>query len=652
MKLEEITLHNFGVYHGTMRITMPQDPEKNICLIDGNNGFGKTTIMNSVEYCLYGIKEKFTERFEFINHYALKSGKPTMSVELKFIHNGKKYQLKRSVKPLSSEVKTHNDIEETLSLLENDVEVKNVENRINEILPRDASQFFIFDGEKIKQYATLENPKMTREAIELVLGIPTVRHAIDDLQELSQKITLKRQQEMKKSKSLEKMAEDEQRILRVLQEKENKLNMAEKKRTELLAQKADVETNLSNYDLARESINNRNILLEKKKNIESRLEELRSNEKKTIKKIPYLILRKTIFNVNKTIQEENKKTTASRLDKARLHGLIEELTQLIKKERCFCGNRLGLLEQNHLQKTIDDFKKLLEESQSPIDETMFSKVHQFDQINGMISGIDIDIIDLEKQKEKTLFELSEIDSEIASLSKKIGNIPVDEITKQKVDYEKLVKAITMLEENIKWYQNELEGYRTEKNTIEGQIHRLKTIDAPNVSHFSKQLDLIGKSLSALNFYLDELVRIKKQQIQREGTIVFRRLTNKKELYDSVCIKDDYTLHIVDHDGDEIDNEGISAGEKQILALSFIAGLNRSTEKKAPVLMDTPFGRLDHEHKTNVMEFLHDISDQVMIFTTDEDVNEENIDLIKNFIGHRYKIEFIPDMKSSKIVRVT
>jgi DNA sulfur modification protein DndD len=651
MKFEEIILHNFGVYHGTVRITLPQDPEKNICLIDGNNGFGKTTIMNGVEYCLYGIKEKFTERFEFINHYALKSDKPSMSVELKFFHNGKKYQLKRSVKSLTNEVRTHNDIEETLSLLENDKEVKNVDNRINEILPCDASQFFIFDGEKIKQYATLENPKTTREAIELVLGIPTIRHAIDDLQELSQKITLKRQQEMKKSKSLEKMAEDEQRILKILQEKENKLKTAEKKRTELLAQKTDVETNLSNYDLARECINSRNILLEKKKNIESRLDELRSNEKKEIKKIPLLILEKTIFNINKEIQDKNKKNTTSRFDKARLTGVIEELTQLTKQERCFCGNKIGLLEKNHLENIIDSYKNILQKNQPDGDNELFSKIQQFDQINGLISGIEIDFTALEKQKEKLLFELSEIDSELTSLSKKIGNVPVDEITKQKVDYEKLVKAITMLEENIKWYQNELEGYQSEKNTIEAQINRLKTIDAPNVSHFNKQLDLIQKSLSALNFYLDELVRIKKQQIQREGTIVFRRLTNKKELYDRVSIKDDYTLHIIDHDGIEIDNEGISAGEKQILALSFIAGLNRSTEKKAPVLMDTPFGRLDHEHKTNVMEFLHDISDQVMIFTTDEDVNEENIDLIKNFIGNRYKIEFIPDLKSSKIVRV-
>ena len=123
MKLEEILLQNFGVYHGNVNIELPLDIEKNICLIDGNNGYGKTTLLKAVEYCLYGIDEKYSERLEYINHHALSSGNPEMSVSLRFIHNGRKYELTRRVEGVSKQIKTHNDVVENTILTEDGKEV-------------------------------------------------------------------------------------------------------------------------------------------------------------------------------------------------------------------------------------------------------------------------------------------------------------------------------------------------------------------------------------------------------------------------------------------------------------------------------------------------------------------------------------------------
>jgi len=135
VKLEKIILNNFGVYQDNVSISLPQNTDKNICLVDGNNGFGKTTILNAVEYCLFGIKEKYAERLDYINKNVLNSKKPHMSVELKFSHDDKSYSLKRSVEPINDYVETHSDIEEKVELIEDGIEVQNVENRINEILP-------------------------------------------------------------------------------------------------------------------------------------------------------------------------------------------------------------------------------------------------------------------------------------------------------------------------------------------------------------------------------------------------------------------------------------------------------------------------------------------------------------------------------------
>ena len=218
----------------------------------------------------------------------------------------------------------------------------------------------------------------------------------------------------------------------------------------------------------------------------------------------------------------------------------------------------------------------------------------------------------------------------------------------KEEYEKVNTELIRLDEDIKWFEEEYKKLQTEKEKIENKILEIK-IKSPRVEKLRNRLKLVRNSLKALSEYLEKSRYLKVKKIEEEATRVFRELTNKKGVFDRVRINDDFTIQIIDRDGEVVDNEKISAGEKQILALSFIAGLMRSTDKEAPVIMDTPFGRLDHEHKTNVMKFLHRLANQVVILATDEDINEENIDLIAPYIGKRYEIRFLPDKMSSIIV---
>ena len=181
MKIQKIRIKNFGVYHGINEITLPLDEGKNICLIDGNNGYGKTTFHRALWYCLYGVRHKYKERLDFMNRYALSQGDLKTSIEIHFTYRGKHYQMTRSLTATKRNIEKVNDVEESVTLLEDGIPVVNIENRINEILPRDASQFFFFDGEDIAKYASLENTEATKEAIEMVLGLPAIRNAIQDL---------------------------------------------------------------------------------------------------------------------------------------------------------------------------------------------------------------------------------------------------------------------------------------------------------------------------------------------------------------------------------------------------------------------------------------------------------------------------------------
>ena len=75
MILRGLNLRNFGVFQGTVKVDLPLHPNKNIYLIDGNNGYGKSTLFNAILFALYGA-ETGQERLDYINRTALRDGLP------------------------------------------------------------------------------------------------------------------------------------------------------------------------------------------------------------------------------------------------------------------------------------------------------------------------------------------------------------------------------------------------------------------------------------------------------------------------------------------------------------------------------------------------------------------------------------------------
>ena len=58
--------------------------------------------------------------------------------------------------------------------------------------------------------------------------------------------------------------------------------------------------------------------------------------------------------------------------------------------------------------------------------------------------------------------------------------------------------------------------------------------------------------------------------------------------------------------------GQSAGQNQVIATAFIAALNRMSERKAAIVIDTPLGRLDEIHSSNMIKYYPNFKPQVVI----------------------------------------
>jgi DNA sulfur modification protein DndD len=113
-------------------------------------------------------------------------------------------------------------------------------------------------------------------------------------------------------------------------------------------------------------------------------------------------------------------------------------------------------------------------------------------------------------------------------------------------------------------------------------------------------------------------------VETSATEAFRQLKDEPE-FDRLRINESYGLEIVDSRGDDV--TGRSAGQEQVVALSLIAALNRNARSLAPVVMDTPFGRLDPEHRGNILRFLRSLAEQVFLLVHGGEVRDEDLNII-------------------------
>ena len=123
----------------------------------------------------------------------------------------------------------------------------------------------------------------------------------------------------------------------------------------------------------------------------------------------------------------------------------------------------------------------------------------------------------------------------------------------------------------------------------------------------------------MNDGLDKYRQYLKEQVQEDATKIFLNLTNNKE-YTRLEINDNYGLNIIHESGKLISIR--NAGLQHIVALSLIGALHQNAPLRGPIVMDSPFGRLDSEHEDNIIKYLPELANQVMLFVFDKEIDEQ------------------------------
>lgn len=148
-----------------------------------------------------------------------------------------------------------------------------------------------------------------------------------------------------------------------------------------------------------------------------------------------------------------------------------------------------------------------------------------------------------------------------------------------------------------------------------------------------QMLLATQASNAFDFVLSRLVQVRRTAIETYSSEIFRNLTNKPDEYERVAIDEDFNVSVIDKNGMSVARETLSTGEREIVALSFIFGLMKASEKVAPLVLDTFFVHLDEAHYRNIVRTLPSFAQQIILILTNLEYKNLGDRAGKSFFDH-------------------
>ena len=180
--------------------------------------------------------------------------------------------------------------------------------------------------------------------------------------------------------------------------------------------------------------------------------------------------------------------------------------------------------------------------------------------------------------------------------------------------------------------------------LEKQINKL------NHQHINEKVEsdqnarigaLVSRTQETMKAFLKRATEKKIARLSDLVTTSFRFLLHKQQLVERVVIDpDDFSITLIDKAGTVLPKDRLSEGEKQIFAISVLWGLSQASARPLPAIIDTPMGRLDSEHRNQLVErYFPHASHQVIILSTDTEIEVNYFEQLKPSVARAYHLNY-------------
>lgn len=644
MIFKRLTLYNFGVYAGEN--TFSFSLAKPVVLICGMNGRGKTTFLEAVLLALYGAnsnaykESKATTYGNYLRSFVNKRAWDQRTfVELEFVVENPEtgemvYTVHREWNAISRRVTEKLDVKE--NGVYNEFLTNNWAMFIDNIVPAALSSFYFFDGEKIAELAQDENTIRMKESIRSMLGLSVLDLLKSDLD----KGIRKRLKVTQNGPDISSLKELRDRI-EVLSERLTRLDAnLEEKKSELVVKENEREGYQEQYKLCGgDVVNQKASLLEQRASLQVEIEQ---NHDMLIDitggELPLAMVIDLIREIKLQAEDEhNELVVQQSLDQIKI--ILDEYGVSHREGIEYCQNFIDYIRDavsqtaNEMIYDISDFalyqlNALLENrlADSVAQAKEFMKKgrllqHKLDEIESYLS-VDID----ESALSAVFSSIKIVEDEILRLR--------TALTALRQERDLAASTLNMLKSE---YSQKVEVYLQEVN---------ETDDTNRILRYSNM------AMKIIDAYATAIQERKVGVLGATITASYKRLANKKNMISKVIMNAN-TLNLVylDEDENEVEKSSLSAGEKQLMVIAILWALATCSQKKLPVIIDTPLSRLDSVHRASLVKnYFPFASDQTIILSTDSEIDQVYYDMMKDSIGDEFTLYYSEETKSTTIMK--
>lgn len=632
MKIDRVILQNIGVYVNRNEFDLQTD--KPIVLIGGMNGRGKTTFLDAIMFALYGkraigagqVLEAYFRKISnvsgdedccFIEMYFSVLEQEMVTYQIKRFWNPKRKQIK-----LETQVKKNGIADEVLS--------ENWDLFVEEILPHAIAPFFFFDGEKMAELASADRDSHIHSSIRSLLGIDIIDQLISDLQTVLS-VNQKKMADTQYAKQLDELDRqmevleknvEEKQLFR--QEKEKKL---EKIKEELAALENEYIIAGGHYTEYRNQFQaERSELDLKMKANQTQLLELAASS------LPLRMVCSLLDDVRKNAEEESEQREQK--------SFLKQFPILYE---VYGGD---LMWDDKLQKFYDTVQEHLIETKPVygLDEDVRIRLLELpdilEQESAAADSLTQDNHILNKR-------IEEIDNYLAiQVADEMIASTYEDMKEKSLEEGKCVQQIEMLD-------RELAELLTNRESVERSRRQLLRQVVQEMDAADENLRMISYAqiqMEILQTYKVRLQALKADELANQMTICFERLVAKVGLICRIEIDhESLAFRYYGRNGEQIDNQRLSSGEKQLLVIAMLWALGICSKAEFPLIIDTPLARLDSQHRISLIEnYFPKASEQVIILSTDQEITGADYKRLKQYVGKEYTLVYDEDTMSTSI----
>ncbi|MGW6836051.1 DNA sulfur modification protein DndD [Streptomyces sp. NPDC054949] len=650
MLLRKITLEEFGAYRGKQSLDLTVKKNKPIILIGGLNGCGKTTLLDAIQLVLYGPRARCSGRgsksYEtFLRESINRQHDPTRgsSITLEFTvtvdATEHYYKVDRSWHTSGKTLKEFLNVQVDENYGDKGRATRRAQpevkyspylsqgwaDHVEDLLPLEVASLSFFDGEKIESLADPERAAAVIEsAVHSLLGVSTVEQLRTDL------LALQRRQ---------KLSAEEQHLMDNIHAQEEDLASVQEALDIAVQERADgaktlrkaedvLGTREDKFKKEGGGLFERRVELDAEhKRAAGQLADLRSSLiQLAAGPLPFLLMGTQLKELRKQAKQEHSAAEAGQV----LDVLTERDEWLLK-----------LLPES----ARDEVMEKLDQDRAKRSKSTALKINLGlpHDAQAQISVLDEGLVRDKARAAELLKQLGAASEEVDQLDRQLAGVPEQSKVEALQDArDEQVQKVSQIRAGMaRNDQRILELKRRRENATAAleRAHKSFIQTKVKAEEVERIIKYSEKARSTLERFGEALLQRHINRLEVAVLQSFKELMRKQGLVHDLRIDTDkFTLTLSDGEGESLDPGRLSAGERQLLAVSLLWGLMKVAGNRLPSVIDTPLGRLDSRHREHLVDrYFPYASEQVLLLSTDEEIDEYLLDRLKKSVARTYTL---------------